>query len=191
MTEIIAPVLTWLASNRTLTTVLGGLSVLTFIGTLVVIPVLVARLPADYFAADRPPPAVPWVRHPVVRRFMRLLKNLAGVVFIAAGVAMLVLPGQGLLTILIGLTLIDFPGKRSLERRLVMQPTVLRAVNWLRKRAARPPYRLTDSGRYVHHIEHVEEIAAELGLQSTCREAFLRMEYGEEVAALYFAMTAA
>lgn len=59
------------------------------------------------------------------------------------------------------------------------------------ERAARPPYQLTDSGRYVHHIEHVEEVAAELGLQSTCREAFLRMEYGEEVTALYFAMTAA
>ena len=59
------------------------------------------------------------------------------------------------------------------------------------ERSARPPYRLTDSGRYVHHIEHVEEVAADLGLQAYCREAFLRMEYGEEVTALYFAMTAA
>ncbi len=59
------------------------------------------------------------------------------------------------------------------------------------ERADRPPYRLTDSGRYAHHIEHIEEVAADLGLQSNCREAFLRMEYGEEVTALYFAMTAA
>ena len=54
----------------------------------------------------------------------------------------------------------------------------------------RPPYQLTDSGRYVHHIEHIEEVARSLGLQSRHREAFLRMEYGKEVIALYVAMTA-
>ena len=59
------------------------------------------------------------------------------------------------------------------------------------ERAARPPFRLTDSGRYVHHIKHVEKVAADLGLQSNCREAFLRMEYGAEVTALFVVMTVA
>jgi hypothetical protein len=55
------------------------------------------------------------------------------------GVAMLLLPGQGILTILIGLMLIDFPGKRRLERRLVQQPSVWRAINWMRAKAHQPP----------------------------------------------------
>jgi hypothetical protein len=53
-----------------------------------------------------------------------------------------VLPGQGLLTILIALILLDFPGKRSLERRIIARPKVLRAVNGLRTKAGRPPLHL-------------------------------------------------
>jgi hypothetical protein len=136
--DMTAPVLAWLDSHRTLLAVLGGVSVLTFFGTLVVIPILVVRLPADYFTAEKRPPPGPWARRPPVRRLARLLKNLAGIVFIVTGLAMLVLPGQGLLTILIGVTLIDFPGKRNLEKRLIAQPTVLRAVNWMRRRGNRP-----------------------------------------------------
>jgi predicted TPR repeat methyltransferase len=59
------------------------------------------------------------------------------------------------------------------------------------ERASRPPFRLTDSGRYVHHIQHVEEVAGSLGLRLRHREAFLRMEYGAAVTALFVAMTAA
>ena len=55
--------------------------------------------------------------------------------------------------------------------------------------ASAPPWALTDSGRYVHHSDHVMEVAAKLGLTATCREAFLRMEYGNEVTALYVTMT--
>ena len=60
-------------------------------------------------------------------------------VFLVAGVAMLVLPGQGLLTILIGLMLISFPGKRGLERRIVGRPTILRILNGMRARRSLPP----------------------------------------------------
>jgi len=55
---------------------------------------------------------------------------------------MIVTPGQGLLTILIGVTLLDFKGKHELERKLVRQPSVLRAVNWLRAKAGRAPLEL-------------------------------------------------
>lgn len=73
-------------------------------------------------------------------RFVGLtLKNLVGVVFLLAGIAMLVLPGQGLLTVLIGISLIDFPGKHRLEARLVSQRLVLQAINAVRHRFGRPP----------------------------------------------------
>lgn len=55
--------------------------------------------------------------------------------------------------------------------------------------AAEPPWSLTDSGRYVHHLQHVTEVAERLQLTATYREAFLRMEYGKEVMALYVTMT--
>jgi predicted TPR repeat methyltransferase len=55
--------------------------------------------------------------------------------------------------------------------------------------AAQPPFHLTDSGRYIHHPEHIEEVADRFGMKLTTREAFLRMEYSKEVTALYSALT--
>jgi hypothetical protein len=49
------------------------------------------------------------------------------------------IPGQGLLTVLIGLMLVDFPGKLRLERWLIGLPRVLQTVNRLRQRYGRPP----------------------------------------------------
>jgi len=64
---------------------------------------------------------------------------------ILAGIAMLVLPGQGLLSILIGVTLLNFPGKYALERRIVGRPAVSRTLNRIRARARRPPLEIPDS----------------------------------------------
>jgi UPF0716 family protein affecting phage T7 exclusion len=66
-------------------------------------------------------------------------KNLCGTVLVLAGVAMLVLPGQGILTIVVGLLLIDFPGKFALEQKLVRRSSVLSAMNWIRTKAHRAP----------------------------------------------------
>ncbi|NIV30742.1 MAG: hypothetical protein GWN58_14950, partial [Anaerolineae bacterium] len=73
-------------------------------------------------------------RHPVMGLVVLVLKNLLGLVLLVAGVAMLVLPGQGLLTIVIALTLLNFPGKYHLERWVVSRPPVYRAINWIRRR---------------------------------------------------------
>jgi hypothetical protein len=58
------------------------------------------------------------------------------------GLLMLVTPGQGVLTILVGVTLLDFPGKRALELWIVRQPAVLRVTNWMRAKAHREPLQL-------------------------------------------------
>jgi hypothetical protein len=128
---------TWLRGHETLLWWVGALSIVMFIGTLVVLPMIVAHLPANYFTRDQRPPG----GHTPART-LRLLgfvgKNLLGIVLILAGVAMLVLPGQGMLMILIGLLLMDFPGKRALEQRLVQQPSVWQAINWIRAKAHQP-----------------------------------------------------
>jgi len=112
----------------------GGASVVLFIGSLLVLPHAVARLPADYFVREAS--AGLTERSSFVARVAR---NGLGAVLLLMGVAMLVLPGQGVLTLLVGLVLIDFPGKQRLERRLARQPHVRRTLQWMRRRAQRAP----------------------------------------------------
>jgi hypothetical protein len=50
-----------------------------------------------------------------------------------------VLPGQGILTILIGVSLMEFPGKYRLERGIIHFGPVLKGINTLRRRYGRPP----------------------------------------------------
>ena len=113
-------------------------SIFMFVGTLIAIPIILVRLPADYFDVRIPRP---WMEehHPVLRVAGHLIKNLIGLVFLLAGLAMLLLPGQGILTILIGLSLVEFPGKRRLEAKLVGQATVLSTINKMRAKFGKPP----------------------------------------------------
>lgn len=124
---------------------LGIFSVVCFVGTLVAIPFILVRLPPDYFDHRR---RRPWMdgQHPALRLAARIAKNVLGIVFLLAGIAMLVLPGQGLLTMVIGISLMDFPGKRQLERKLIGKPAVLNAINAIRGKLGHPP--LHDPSQY-------------------------------------------
>ncbi|MEN6556690.1 MAG: PGPGW domain-containing protein [Thermoguttaceae bacterium] len=127
----------WLRSHEILLGWLGAASVVMFVGSLLLVPWLVIRIPPDYFVRRRRQLDRQANRHPAVRVLWLIAKNLIGVVLLLAGVAMLVLPGQGILTILIGLLCLDFPGKFALERWLARQPSVLAAMNWIRVHAGR------------------------------------------------------
>lgn len=130
----------WLEEHEALLWSLTVISVVMFVGTLFLMPVLIARLPADYFVRR---PVRDWPgRRPAVHVLLVLLKNVLGAVLLTAGLAMLVLPGQGLLTMLVGILLLDFPGKRRLERWLIRHKPLLRAANWIRARRGRPPLEL-------------------------------------------------
>ena len=137
--------LSWPASSA-LVPWLFALALGSFVGSLIVIPWILIRLPPDYFDECYPRT---WFRdhHPILRFAAHVLKNVAGVILILGGLAMLVLPGQGLLTIVIGVLLVDFPGKRALERWLLSRPMVLQAINSLRQRFDRPPLRLENSDK--------------------------------------------
>ena len=125
--------------------ILGGLSVLTFSGTILLLPLILVRIPPDYFIHTRKE------RHPrsgSVRLILRLLlisvKNLTGILLLGMGFIMLFIPGQGLLTILAGVLLMNFPGKRKMEISLISQSSILHGINRIRKRAGkeeliRPP----------------------------------------------------
>ena len=124
--------------------VLIGLTVASaigFVGSLIAIPMILVRLPADYFDTRTPRH---WMKdhHPVLRLSGLIVKNIVGIVFLLAGFAMLFLPGQGVLTMLIGISLMDFPKKRQLEAKMVGQPTVLGVINSMRQKFGKPPLTL-------------------------------------------------
>lgn len=117
-----------------------GLAVASAVVSVLVIGYILARLPADYFVN----PAARYreaKRHPVLRVTFAIVRNLFGVLLIALGVVLSMpgVPGQGVLTILMGVMLVDFPGKHRAERWLLTRRGVLAGVNKLRARLGRPP----------------------------------------------------
>jgi hypothetical protein len=127
----------WFQLHRTLLWWLIGVSAATFLATLIAVPWLVVRLPADYFAAEQKPKERHG--HAAVHLLLTIGRNIVGYLFIIVGFAMLILPGQGILTILAGLGLVDFPGKYKLIQRIVGQSAVRKSLDWIRERAGRPP----------------------------------------------------
>ena len=114
-------------------------SLVTLAVSALVLGVLLCGLPEDYFRDARPARTEMGRRHPALRLAWVVARNGFGLVLLAAGVAMLVLPGQGILTIAAALLLLDFPGKRRVELALFGRPRVLAAANWIRRRAGRAP----------------------------------------------------
>ena len=130
-----------------------GMATLSLLGALVFVPIVVSRLPPDYFVWNRSSHFVPWTGGPI-RWLLRLLKNLLGALLLVLGLVLLLLPGQGLLTLIIGLVLIEFPGKRYVECKIVQRPRVLAALNWMRTRAGKPVF-LTD--QIANRSQHCKE----------------------------------
>jgi len=117
---------------------LTALSLVFFVGSLIAIPFILVRLPADYFDIRVPRP---WMEnhHPILRLIGHMVKNAVGAIFLFAGFLMLFLPGQGILTMLIGISMLDFPGKRKVEAKLIGQQTLLGVINGMRKKIGKPP----------------------------------------------------
>jgi len=118
---------------------IGILSLAAFVGTLIIIPILIVRIPANYFRRERQKPnPCDKNQHAAICFIGLVCKNLFGAIFVLAGVALLFLPGQGFITMLIGIMMLNFPGKFRLEQRIVQKPTVLHSINWIRTKAGRP-----------------------------------------------------
>jgi len=122
-----------------------GIGAIATVVTIGLAAVIVVRWPIDQFKGERPRPFMEG-RHPLVRGAAIFGQNIAGVVLFLLGFVMALpgVPGQGVLTMLIGLTLISFPGKRRLEQWFIRRPHVFRAVNQLRARFGHPPLELDE-----------------------------------------------
>lgn len=117
-----------------------GIFLVTFSANLALVSLILVKIPADYFQSSGKKKFLA-KQSPVVRVLAIIGKNVAGVLLVILGVLLSLpgVPGQGILTILLGIMLLDFPGRRSLERRIVGWPKVFNAINKLRRRFDKPP----------------------------------------------------
>ncbi len=127
--EIFHALLGWLAFS----------SLITFVLSLVLIPLVVGRLPKDCFLIlhKNDKPTTPTS---IVSILLTIFRNVLGIILLLAGIIMLFLPGQGLLTILLGGLLISFPGKQKLVYAVICQPKIQQSLDWIREKRHKPPF---------------------------------------------------
>ena len=131
----------WLQSHESFLEWAVLLSLLMMAATLFAVPLIIVRLPSGYLnEEDNQLSEI----QPIWRRPYLIFKNIIGATLVLAGLAMLILPGQGLLTLIVGLGLMNFPGKRRLIRRIILQRRVLQTINRLRAGANKEPLAMPD-----------------------------------------------
>jgi|TARA_B100001093_G_scaffold142590_1_gene135054 archaellum biogenesis protein FlaJ (TadC family) len=131
--------ISWFSNHPGVLIGLGISSILIFILSILGISWFIAQIPEDYFLSTKRKPSKWQEQKPILRLAVIFGKNIIGFSLIIGGLLMLVLPGQGLLTIVTGLLLVNYPGKYKLEKKLVAIPSIFRALNWIRVKANKPP----------------------------------------------------
>lgn len=138
MEDMLTVVLGFIALRSVL---LGALLfVITFSFNLAIVSIILVKIPPTYFQQDYSREF--WKeRSPAIRLMGVILKNALGVLLVAIGIVLSLpgVPGQGILTILLGIMLLDFPGRRMLEVKLLSRPKVFKSINKLRHRFGKPP----------------------------------------------------
>jgi hypothetical protein len=119
------------------------LFVASFFINLAIVSVILVKLPKDHFSKSRKTKFWSGPR-PALHAAKVIGKNIAGILLVALGVVLSLpgVPGQGLLTILLGVMLLDFPGRHRLEQKLLSKPSIVNSINRLRGRFGKPPLEL-------------------------------------------------
>ena len=113
------------------------ISFLTFIGTLISIPLIIIKLPSDYFIKDKNLAHRFCEDRPLLRIILVGLKNIFGLIFLIMGFLMLFIPGQGMITMLIGFSMLDFINMRGPVYKVVKRPSVYKFINRIRENAGK------------------------------------------------------
>lgn len=132
-------------SGLTWQKVLVGASIFlaSFLVNLGIVSLILVKLPADHFSKSRKTKFWAGPR-PAIHAAKVIGKNIAGVLLVALGIVLSLpgVPGQGLLTVLLGIMLLDFPGRHRLEQKLLSKPSIVNTINRLRARFDKPPLQL-------------------------------------------------
>ena len=134
-------IISWSSMNSDLLFLLGSLSIFILIISVFMMVLIISFLPEDYFRSENRNliSSVQNSRYPLLKLLVLITKNFFGVLLLLSGILMLVLPGQGILTIITGLVFMDYPGKYKFERKLLRQKGVINSINWIRSRLSKPP----------------------------------------------------
>ncbi len=117
-----------------------GLFLLSLALSFAAIAIVMVKIPPNYFSSHYKRDFLPGSPF-IVRWGAVIAKNIFGIFLILLGIALSLpgVPGQGILTILLGLIMLDIPGKRPLEAKIIKRPTVLSAINKLREKYGKEP----------------------------------------------------
>ena len=137
-------IISWSSMNSDLLFLLGSLSIFILIISVFMMVLIISFLPEDYFKSENRNliSSVQNSRYPLLKLLVLITKNFFGVLLLLSGILMLVLPGQGILTIITGLVFMDYPGKYKFERKLLRQKGVINSINWIRSRLSKPPLKV-------------------------------------------------
>ena len=131
--------------NQNLNSILSWLaisSLFIFFFSIFIINFVIKIIPVDYFDSSKRELSPFKTSNPIIWLILFITKNVMGYLLIIGGILMLVLPGQGLLTILLGLIFSDYPGKYKLEKKLINIKPIYRYINWVRKKSDIEPIKL-------------------------------------------------
>ena len=133
-------IISWSSMNSDLIFLLGSLSIFILIISVFMMVLIISFLPEDYFKSENRNliSSVQNSRYPLLKLLVLITKNFFGILLLLSGILMLVLPGQGILTIITGLVFMDYPGKYKFERKLLRQKGVINSINWIRSRLSKP-----------------------------------------------------
>ena len=136
-------ILNILKEHQTTIAILSGLSFAAFLLSLLSLPWMICRIPEDYFLGSYSREQEH--RPMIIRIVTRGVKNLLGAGLFLVGLVMIFIPGQGLLTMCLGLVVMDFPGKNKLLKKLVGMEKVRISLNWIRGKKKVTPLRFPPS----------------------------------------------
>jgi hypothetical protein len=133
-------IISWSSMNSDLLLLLGSLSIFILIISVFMMVLIISFLPEDYFKSENRNliSSVQNSHYPLLKLLVLITKNFFGVLLLLSGILMLVLPGQGILTIITGLVFMDYPGKYKFERKLLRQKGVINSINWIRSLLNKP-----------------------------------------------------
>jgi len=100
------------------------------------VPWMVCRMPADWFARSPLAFRDRLKAHPV----RVVLRNLLGIGLILLGIALLFLPGQGILTIVLGVVLTDLPIRDKGLHWVARRPKLASQLQTWRYRSGKAPF---------------------------------------------------
>ena len=127
-------------AHKKIFAIIAILSMVLFFVSIFLIPFLVSKIPEDYFVSQHKNN----LNRSGFSLFLKVIKNLFAFILFLLGVLMLFLPGQGIITILISIIIMDFPGKHRFELYLISRSYVLKSINWMRRKNGKEPLKIPE-----------------------------------------------